>query len=111
MTKEETVYPDGESGPDAALRRELRSRARTLEAGLRLGKSGWSEGFGLELERLLRDSELVKVRFEKSLKPCIDELAAELTRRHRCHLIQKVGRVLVLWRAKGGSDASPEAAP
>ena len=74
--------------------RFLRSRAHTLEPRLSLGKQGASEGVRRELEALLAQNELIKVRIGKFVKLDLDALAKEFG----AAVVHKVGRNLVLYR-------------
>jgi RNA-binding protein len=79
-------------------RRQLRARARTLKARHRIGKAGLNEHLQGVLERDFRRNDLVKVRLERCMMAQADELGQQLKERCSCHLIQRVGRVLVLYR-------------
>lgn len=79
--------------------RELRGRAQRLDAILKLGKAGITEGFLKSLDQALTDHELVKVRLA-DLKDQRKELAPQLAAKSGSHLITLVGHVVVLFRKK-----------
>jgi RNA-binding protein len=86
-----------------ALRRTLKAQAQRLEAGLRMGKAGLSEEFITSVDRELSLHELVKVRFTDS-QDQRHELADEIAKRTTSHVIQVVGHVAVVYRAKPTAD-------
>ena len=74
----------------------LRSRAHPLEPKLKLGKNGVTENFQKELERLLTNDELVKIKLGKRVELDPTRMAEEAD----AVVVQKVGRNLVLYRPK-----------
>lgn len=82
-----------------ALRRKLKAQAQRLEAGLRMGKAGLSPEFIASVDRELALHELVKVRFSESQDKRY-ELADEIAKQTTSHIIQVVGHVAVVYRAK-----------
>lgn len=74
--------------------RYLRSRAHELEPRLSLGKQGLSDTFRSELEAILNEQELVKLRVGKRVEIDLKEMAASFG----AVLVQKVGRTFVLYR-------------
>jgi len=80
-----------------AQKRLLKAKAQRLEATLKIGKNGLSEGFLKEFNEALDLQELVKVRFvefkeeKKTLAPKLAELTGSL-------LVARVGHVAVFYR-------------
>ena len=72
----------------------LRSKAHPLDARLKLGKNGASEGFRRELIDLLAKDELVKVRLGKLVQVDLGALASDLG----AALVQTVGRNAVFYK-------------
>ncbi|HET7323875.1 MAG TPA: YhbY family RNA-binding protein [Halococcus sp.] len=72
--------------------RTLKERAHGVDATLRVGKSG-IESVSEELERQLRDRELVKVKFLRAARGdgTTDELADRLADRASAELVETRG--------------------
>ncbi len=82
----------------AAQKSHLRGLGQTLEATLKVGRSGLTPEFFAELQKLLRAHELVKLRFVGSDR---DERAALCTRiadEGRCLCISAVGHTALFYR-------------
>ena len=79
--------------------RELKARAQHLEAVLKLGKAGVTEGFIKSLDQVLKDHELVKVKLA-DFKDQRKEIAPQLAEKTGSHLVALVGHVIVLYRPK-----------
>jgi RNA-binding protein len=83
----------------AAEKRRYRQIAHHLNPVLTIAGEGVSEGVLAEAERALNDHELIKVRFSleerQDRNACIEHLAQETG----AEVIQKIGKVAVLYRA------------
>ena len=79
--------------------RDLKSRAQRLDAILKLGKAGVSDGFLKSLDKALTDHELVKVRLA-DFKDQRKELAPQLAAKTGSQLVTLLGHVVVLFRKK-----------
>ncbi len=79
--------------------RELKSRSQRLDAHLKIGKAGVTDGFIRTLDEMLSLHELIKVKFVE-FKDRKDELAPELALKTRSQLIFRVGHVAVYYRRK-----------
>lgn len=93
----ESVAESG-SNLDSRLRAALKSRARDLEPCLRFGKRGIPEESVAWLLERFETTDLLKVRFEKSIAPIAEDLAMELAQSLKAELVQYLGRVAVLYR-------------
>ena len=80
-----------------AQKRQLKSIAQRLEATVRVGKNGLSEGFFKELNDALERAELVKVRFA-DLKEEKKVLAPQIAEQSGSHFVTRVGHVAVYFR-------------
>lgn len=76
---------------------KLAGLAQTLEPQLHLGRAGASDGIEAQLDKLLTDHELVKMRFV-DFKESRHELALELADRTGAEIVRVIGNVAVLWR-------------
>jgi RNA-binding protein len=78
-------------------RSHLAGLAQSLEPLLHLGKAGASAGVETQLDRLLSEHELVKVRFI-DFKESKHELAQDLARKAGGDLVRVIGNVAVIYR-------------
>ena len=85
------------------LKRELKARAQSLDAILKLGHAGISEAFLRSLGEALDHHGLVKVRFT-DFKEEKKELAREIAERTGAELIARVGNVAVYYRVAQGKE-------
>lgn len=78
----------------------LRSRARSMEPLVRIGKNGLTDNAVMQVKRLLKKRKLVKVRFLRSFLESNDRKAAaeQLARATSSELIDQVGFMVVLYR-------------
>jgi RNA-binding protein len=90
--KMETKVP----GPEL---RRLKARGQVLQPVVFVGKEGLSDGLVAAVDQALTDHELIKVKFE-ALKDQKKVLVPELAGRTRSQVIQRVGNVAVLYRAR-----------
>ena len=83
--------------------RKLKGLAQRMEASLKVGKQGLSEGFIKTLDQELARHELVKLKFAE-FKEQRKELAPQLAERTQSHLVALVGNVAVLYRQNPEED-------
>ena len=83
--------------------RKLKGLAQRMDATLKVGKQGLSEGFIKSLDQELSRHELVKVKFAE-FKEQRKELAPQLAERTQAQLIALVGNVVVLFRQNPEED-------
>lgn len=76
----------------------LRALAHELEPVVQVGKGGLSEGVVAQVREQLKAHELIKVRFSKECESQPGDAAEPLSKEAACHVVQKVGRVLTLYR-------------
>jgi RNA-binding protein len=86
--------------PTPRERTQLKARAHHLKPIVRVGQAGLSEALIAELERVLTDHELIKVRIDSDDRQAREAAAGEICVRTGSALVQRVGKVLVLWRPK-----------
>ena len=82
----------------AKQRQYLRSLAHAQKPLVQIGSKGMGDSVVEQIRAQLQAHELVKVRFntESSVEPA--EVAADLALQTRSQLVQRSGRVLVLYR-------------
>jgi RNA-binding protein len=83
--------------------RKLKGMAQHMEASLKVGKQGLSEGFIKTLDEELSRHELVKVKFAE-FKEQRKELAPQLAEKTQSHLVTLLGNVVVLYRQNAEED-------
>jgi RNA-binding protein len=81
-------------------RRFLKGLAHSLKPIVRLGNAGLTEAAAVETERALHDHELIKVKAPGGDREGRDALFAALAARTRSSLVQRIGNVAVLYRAR-----------
>lgn len=86
--------------------RKFKAAAQRMDATLKVGKAGLSEGFLRTVDEELNRHELVKIKFAefKEEKKTLAPLLAEKT---ASHLIMRVGNVMVLHRPKSVAAVEP----
>lgn len=83
--------------------RKLKGMAQRMDASLKVGKQGLSEGFIKMLNEELSRHELVKVKFAE-FKEQRKELAPQLAEKTQSHLVTLLGNVVVLYRQNAEED-------
>lgn len=87
--------------PGPRERRALKARARELEPRVKIGKKGLSKPITDEISRLFEGTDLLKVKIERSIKKEAPEICAAIAEACGCALLQRVGHIAVLYRARG----------
>ncbi len=90
--------------------RQLKARAQTLKAVLKVGRQGVSAEFLAALDEALKHRELLKVKFDE-FKEQRHELAPQIAEKSGSFLVTMVGHVLVLYRPRPTAEAQPPPAP
>ncbi len=94
----ESTWSDAGPAPTQAERRPLVKRGHALKAQLVVGRAGVTEAFLRQVRSAFANTDLLKVRLEAEKADDSERLALELADRVRCHLVQRVGRVALLYR-------------
>lgn len=84
----------------ADIKLELRKRAKSLEPVVRIGKSGLTESQLGEIERFLKNKELIKIKMLGSAAKDKDVLIKRVLENTCSELIEKVGNVFVIYKKK-----------
>ena len=82
----------------AAQRKELKARAHKLEPVVLIGGKGVSDAVIAEVDRALRVHELIKVRAPGLERDQREEALKALCERTGAEAVQRIGKVLVLYR-------------
>ena len=83
-------------------RKHLRGLAHALKPVVTLGNSGLTEAVVKETDRALRDHELIKVKVRGADRDARDLALADLAKRTRSVLVQRIGFVAALYRPRAG---------
>ena len=82
----------------SAQTRFLRGQAHDLKALLQICAKGLTASFIAELDGVLEDHELVKVKVGAEDREVRDAMIAELAEKSGAALVQRIGHVAVLYR-------------
>lgn len=91
----------------AAQRRDLRARAHHLNPVVTVAGNGLSATVLAEIERSLQAHELIKVKTQGIERAQRDTLMETLCASLEAAPVQHIGNILVLWRARRETEASP----
>ena len=91
---------------DNKTRRQLKRIAHHLQPVVTIGDGGVSDGVVAETNRALADHELIKVRIHAEDRDDRQQLAQALCDACAAELVQKIGKVIVLYRNNPQADAS-----
>lgn len=82
----------------SAQTRFLRGQAHGLKALLQVGGKGVGDALLAELNQLLEDHELVKVKVGAEDREARDAMVAMLAERGGAEIVQRIGHTVVLYR-------------
>jgi RNA-binding protein len=86
-------------------RQALKARAHDLDPIVMIGDAGLTAGVMREIERALAAHELIKIRIAGDDRDLRVELFAQIALAASAHPVQRIGKLLVLYRPK---PATPE---
>lgn len=84
---------------DPKTRKRMKQIAHHLDPVVSVGDQGLSDNLLAEAERALKDHELIKVRIHSADREQRAKLGTELAGRCAAEVVQKIGKVIVLYRA------------
>jgi RNA-binding protein len=92
-------------------RAHLKARAHALEPVVQTGTAGITDAVVAEVDRALTAHELLKVRIGTADRAERIALGDELCARTGATAVHRVGKVLILWRARPleAAEAAPKA--
>jgi RNA-binding protein len=76
----------------------LRSLAQTEPTLFQIGKDGLSDNLIQTVDDALRTHEIVKIKLLKTVNEDIDEIAFDLAMNTNSEVVQKIGRIVILYR-------------
>ena len=83
----------------ARERAHLKARAHALEPRVQIGHGGLSDAVTAEVDRALKAHELIKVKILAD-RGEREEIAEAMAAKTDAAIVQRVGKVVVLWRPK-----------
>ncbi|MDZ7725780.1 MAG: YhbY family RNA-binding protein [candidate division KSB1 bacterium] len=87
----------------SSQRGKLRGLAHSINPVAVIGKNGLSTEVLDAIDHSLNDHELIKIRFLE-FKDQKKDLVAEITQKLRCHLVDLIGHVAILYRQHPEED-------
>jgi len=93
----------GDKLVDAKTRKKLKQIAHHLDPVIAVGDHGLSTNVLAETERALTDHELIKVKLHSGDRDDRASLSDELATHCSAAIVQKIGKVIVLFRANPDS--------
>ena len=87
-------------------RAHLKARAHALEPLVQIGHAGVQDSVVAAVETALTAHELIKVKINDAEREERAELADTLAERTGAAIVQRVGKIVVLWRPRPETPAS-----
>jgi RNA-binding protein len=97
--------PSAARALSARERAALKARAHPLEPVVRLGQAGLTDSVVETIDRALTAHELIKVKVAETDREARVTVGDAICARTGAALVQRVGKVLVLWRPRPLDDA------
>lgn len=88
-------------------RAHLKARAHALEPVVQVGNAGLTDKVAAEVERALAAHELIKIRINGADRDAREAVCDAIGARADAAEVQRVGKVLVLWRPRPAEDPAP----
>ncbi len=85
-------------------RQKLKARAHALEPAVQVGQAGVTDRVAAELDRALTAHELIKVKLSAPDRDAREGLCDDICARTGAAEVQRVGKMLVLWRPRPESE-------
>ena len=79
-------------------KQELKALAHRLKPVILIGSHGLTEAVLAETDRALDDHELIKVKIAGEEREIRQQIAEEISQKLHAHIVQIIGRTLVLYR-------------
>jgi putative YhbY family RNA-binding protein len=86
-------------------RAHLKGRAHALEPVVHVGHAGLTDAVIAEIDRALAAHELIKVRIEGEDREARIAIGDDICARTDATAVQRVGKILVLWRPRAQEEA------
>lgn len=79
-------------------RLQLRAQAHHLDPVVLLGANGLTDAVTKEIDRMLTEHELIKVRVPSDDREEREEMYARIAEKLGCARVQMIGKLLIFWR-------------
>ena len=89
-------------------RQRLKARAHGLEPSVRVGHAALTDAVVAEIDRTLTAHKLIKIRVDAPDRETRAELCDAICARVEAAEVQRVGKVLVLWRPAAEEEDADE---
>jgi len=76
----------------------LKSKAHPMSPLVQIGKNGLNDELLKQIEEALEKRELIKVSLLQNASVTVDEAAEEIQVKTSAHIVQKIGKVIVLYK-------------
>lgn len=76
----------------------LKSLVHNMDPLIQLGKDGINEGFLKQIDKLLEDHEIVKIKVLQNAPVEVDEIVDEILSATGAEFVQKIGKKLTIYR-------------
>ena len=87
-------------------RAHLKARAHALEPKVHVGGAGVTDALVAEADRALTAHELIKVKIATDDRAARVAMGDEIAARTGAAVVHRVGKVVILWRARADPEAS-----
>ena len=87
-------------------RAHLKARAHALEPIVQIGRTGVQDSVVAAVDTALTAHELIKVKINDAERDERKEIAEALSTRTGAALVQRVGKIVVLWRPRPDPQAA-----
>lgn len=80
-------------------KRQLKGQAHKLKPFVIIGNHGLTEAVHNEIEQVLNDHELIKIRINADTREDRREMTTAICEQHGATLLQTIGHIIVIYRA------------
>lgn len=93
----------------SAERRALRARAHHLQPVVMIGDAGLTSEVTREIDAALKSHELIKIRVLGDAREARKTLVSAICEATGAQPVQRIGKILVIYRSKPAEEAKPAA--
>ena len=82
-----------------AKKKQYRTLGHNLKPVVMIADKGITDGVTKEINRALKDHELIKIKLNINEPTTRKELATEICAGHKAELVQAIGKIILIFRA------------